>query len=78
MGEVDSSTIEKSLRNTYDVHKVKHTHSHEEAKFYLEKWMIEYDEVIIITGFREPLSRCISAYFENLTNISNHWYVGDE
>ena len=76
MGKVGSSTLKKSLEETYGKKRVLHTHNHKEAKEYIEKWSKSFDAVIVITGFREPLSRCISAYFENLTNEKNHWFVG--
>ena len=76
MGKVGSSTIQRSLKETYGSKWVLHTHDHETAKEYIEKWGTRCDALIVITGFREPLARCISAYFQNLTNPQNHWYVG--
>ena len=76
MGKVGSSTIYNSLEKMYGEERVLHTHNHEMAKEYIEKWSESFDSVVVITGFREPLARCISAYFENLTNEKNHWFVG--
>lgn len=78
MGKVGSSTMKHSLENMYGNKRVFHTHNHEEAKEYIEKLSQSFDSVIVITGFREPLTRCISAYFENLTNEKNHWFVGQQ
>lgn len=76
MGKVGSSTFRSSLEKTYGKERVLHTHNHEEAKKYIEKWSQSFHAVIVITGFREPLSRCISAYFQNLTSEKSHWFVG--
>lgn len=78
MGKVGSRTIKHSLENIYGNKRVLNTHDHEEAKEYIEKWSQSFDSVIVITGFREPLTRCISAYFQNLTNEKNHWFVGQQ
>ena len=78
MGKVGSSTIKHSLENTYGKNKMLYTHNHEEAKEHIEKWSQLFDDVVVITGFREPLSRCISADFQNLTNDQNHWFVGQQ
>lgn len=76
MGKVGSKTIRSSLERLYGRDRVLHTHSHEEARRSIGEWGRRYGQVIVITGFREPLSRCISAYFQNLTNDNNHWFVG--
>ena len=78
MGKVGSSTIRHGLEKAYGNKRVLHTHNHEEAKETIDKWSRRFDAVIVITGFREPLGRCISAYFQNLTNENNHWYVGPQ
>ena len=78
MGKVGSSSISNSLKMKYGKSNVLHTHSHQEAKEQIERRSKCGDTVVIITGFREPLSRCISAYFQNVTNSSNHWYVGNK
>jgi len=78
MGKVGSSTFKTSLEKVYGKKRVLHTHSHQEAKECIETWSQSFDELIVITGFREPLGRCISAYFENLTNKNNHWFVGQQ
>lgn len=77
MGKVGSSTMKDSLENVHGK-RVLHTHYHEDAKEYIEKWSQQFDSVVVITGFREPLARCISAYFQNLTNKKNHWFVGSK
>jgi hypothetical protein len=76
MGKVGSSTIKTSLVNKYGENSVLHTHSHKVAKVQIEQQSRLFESVVVITGFREPLARCISAYFQNITNISSHWYVG--
>lgn len=76
MGKVGSSGIKTSLEKRYGKNNVIHTHSHSDAKEQIELRSRHADSVVVITGFREPLTRCISAYFENLTNNLNHWYVG--
>jgi hypothetical protein len=78
MGKVGSKTICKSLEKTYGLKNVIHTHEHDVAASYLKKWSSTYEQVFVITGFREPLGRCVSAYFQNLTNEHNHWYVGSQ
>jgi hypothetical protein len=77
MGKVGSSSISNSLKIRYGKNNVLHTHSHQQAKEQITQRSQHGDEVVVITGFREPLNRCISAYFQNLTNSSNHWYVGE-
>jgi len=78
MGKGGSSTFRSSLEQMHGKERVLHTHNHEEAKEYIKTWSQSFDAVIVVTGFREPVSRCISAYFQNLTNKSNHWYVGQQ
>lgn len=72
MGKVGSRTIEQSLKNG-GLESI-HTHSHEQVS---EKLMRHDSSQVIITGFREPLSRTISAYFENISNPEMPvWYFG--
>jgi hypothetical protein len=78
MGKVGSKSISDSLAIKYGKNKVLHTHNHQEAKKQIEQSNQRGDVVVVVTGFREPLTRCISAYFQNLTNNSNHWYVGEK
>lgn len=76
MGKVGSRTIQHSIENVFGKEKVLHTHKHEEAKKYIKKWsQRRFSKVVVITGFREPLNRCISAYFQNIVNDINHWFV---
>jgi hypothetical protein len=76
MGKVGSTTISRSLQASGKQF-VLHTHDHEKAK----EQICEYGgsgKQIVITGIREPLARCISAYFENIENETNeYWYAGD-
>lgn len=76
MGKVGSSTLQKSLERVYGKRNVLHTHDHAKAREYIEKWSRIFDAVIVITGFREPLSRCISAYFQTFTDENHIWFVG--
>ena len=78
MGKVGSTSISESLKLNYGQDNVVHTHNHQEARKQIQQRSQQGNDVIVITGFREPLNRCISAYFENLTNSSNHWYVGEQ
>lgn len=78
MGKVGSSTLKISLERRYGNEKVVHVHKHEEAKDRIEEMSRRFRHLVIISGFREPLSRCISAYFQNLTVQKNHWFVGDQ
>ena len=75
MGKVGSSSIRASLEKVIPKKCILHTHSHEEAEFYINKWRQQFSKVVVITGFREPVNRCISAYFQNITNETNHWFV---
>lgn len=57
---------------------VVHTHNHSEAAELYGRNVAER-KTVIITGVREPLSRCISAYFQNISDSSNRWwYVGEK
>lgn len=77
MGKVGSSTIKQSLIDS-GFSDVVHTHKHRKARKLL-RWNWPKRKVIVITGFREPLRRCISAYFENFSRPSNKWwYIGEE
>lgn len=78
MGKVGSKSFQTSLERLYGEKRVLHTHAHDEAKAFIDRWRRRYHKVIVITGFREPASRCISAYFENFTKRRNHWYVGPQ
>ena len=78
MGKVGSTTFKTSLEAVYGEKRVLHTHKHEEANAYIERWSKSFDEVIVITGFREPVSRCISAYFQCITTKTNPWHVGKQ
>lgn len=78
MGKVGSSTMTRSLSNMHGRQRVLHIHGHKTAKECIEKWRERFDSVIVVTGFREPLSRCISAYFQNFTVKRSHWFVGQQ
>jgi hypothetical protein len=76
MGKVGSLTIEKSLTDSGFRHVV-HTHKHNKARKLL-RWNWSRRKVVVITGFREPLRRCISAYFQNFSKPpSKWWYIGE-
>ena len=76
MGKVGSATFKNSLERMYGKKRVLHTHHHEEAHDCITQWSRRFDAVVVITGFREPASRCMSAYFHNLTDAGNPWFVG--
>ena len=74
MGKVGSSTIYRTLKK----HKINaiHTHSHKEAQEIIKNYK---GKIFIISGVREPLSRNISAFFENFNNKTHkYWYIGDK
>lgn len=71
-GKVGSRTIKNGiLRSGFKT--VHHQHLHNEIPNILDN--SKEAPLVVITGFREPLTRCISAYFQNLIN-EGHWYVG--
>ncbi len=77
MGKVGSSSIRDGLARTHGDDRVLHTHLHGEASQHIRQWRRDSRAVVVITGFREPLSRCISAYFENIDNEPHAWYFGN-
>jgi hypothetical protein len=78
MGKVGSSSLVIGLREAYGKDAVRHIHAHKQARQELSEFKANYQQTVVVTGFREPLSRCISAYFQNLTNRDSHWFVGDQ
>ena len=79
MGKVGSRTLHDSLETQYGKERVFHVHNHKKAQEKITQWSQNHsNKVIVITGFREPLNRCISAYFQNLTNEKNYWFVGEK
>ena len=79
MGKVGSTSIMASLQKQFGSHNVKHTHNHVAAQRMIQERRTEGRSVIVITGFREPLSRCISAYFQNIDSPTNrYWFVGSK
>ena len=72
MGKVGSSTINYSLINAN--HISHHTHIHDEAAALIRNANCN---LVVVSGFREPLSRCISEFFQNIDNRSRPtWYLG--
>ena len=74
MGKVGSSSIYRTLKknNFFTIH----THSHEEAEYIIKKYR---GKIYLITGIREPLTRNISAFFQNINNKNNkYWYIGNK
>lgn len=76
MGKVGSTSIVRSLRAA-GAGEVVQTHSHDLARELIAARR-PGRTITLITGVREPLARCISAFFQNLTHAHNRWwYFGD-
>ncbi|WP_170761978.1 hypothetical protein [Ruegeria lacuscaerulensis] len=73
MGKVGSKTIYHTLLDSKFVSY--HTHSHAEARRIISNAECK---LVVITGFREPLARTISAFFHNIDNQQSHWFLGDK
>lgn len=73
MGKVGSSTIRHHTQSLCA--NVLHTHDHVVAN----RFVVEHprDTTILVTGVREPIVRCISAFFQNIDNVKHPlWYIG--
>ena len=79
MGKVGSTSMNVSLQEKFGADSVKHTHNHDEAESVIYERAREGRPVVVITGFREPLARCISAYFETFSTSKNkYWFIGSQ
>lgn len=79
MGKVGSTSMTVSLQEEYGPDSVKHTHNHDEAGSLIYERAREGRPVVVITGFREPLARCISAYFQTFSASKNkYWFIGSQ
>ncbi len=72
MGKVGSKTIHRTLIDA-DI-KSYHTHRHVVARRIISETKCK---LIVISGYREPLARTISAFFQNMDNKNSHWFLGD-
>lgn len=79
MGKVGSVSIKVSLQEKFGAASVKHTHNHDDAEAAIRECVRAGRPVVVITGFREPLARCMSAYFETFARPQNkYWFVGSQ
>ena len=77
MGKVGSVSLANSLRAKFGEANVAHIHPHDVVLQTIDAQRTCGRAVIVMTGFREPLARCISAYFQTFANpINPWWYVG--
>lgn len=79
MGKVGSSTIKNTLETRYHMC---HFHTQREFESYYSKFPPEKHRAKsggyfdIITASRDPIGREVSAFFQNITNMTNSWGVG--
>ncbi|WP_170397925.1 hypothetical protein [Ruegeria arenilitoris] len=77
MGKVGSQSLKSAFQTAYP--NVAHMHKHERAKKFITDRAAVKQPVLLFCGVREPLSRCMSACFQNICNpINAYWYLGDE
>lgn len=72
MGKVGSQTVEEGLTQA-GIGRVMPTHSHRRAEAAVASCPPGH-HLTVITGVREPLARCISAFFQNIRNPRNPWW----
>ena len=73
-GKVGSLSIHKTLKSFGYLSQ--HTHTHKKANEFLKQTQ---SKIVIVTGFREPISRYISAFFHIMMNDNqkdHFFYVG--
>ena len=75
MGKVGSSTVKNTLESRYQVF-----HGHSQKEF--EEWLRVLGPrhgsrtIDLITATRDPISREISGFFQNITNVGHSYGVG--
>jgi hypothetical protein len=73
MGKVGSMTIKKTLEANYFMC---HIHTKSDFETYKARYAVRGQRVDMITATRDPLGREISAFFQNVTNLSHGYGVG--
>lgn len=71
-GKVGSRTVQVVLKQR-GWRNVFHEHAHSRAQKYMD---ICNNDVMVITGVREPLRQSISSFFYGMTKKNSHWYIG--